>query len=82
MLLFISRNVLIQQVIHNGGHRVVYRETMDRPIEYAFNTLQQALTLALYRITDENGLRQEIYAIVAGIMRFASYFVHCGYTLN
>jgi hypothetical protein len=55
---------------------------MDRPIEYVFNTLQQALTLALYRITDENGLRQELYAIVAGIMSFASYFVHCGYTLN
>jgi len=55
---------------------------MDGPIEYVFNTLQQALTLALYRITDENGLRQELYAIVAGIMSFASYFVHCGYTLN
>jgi hypothetical protein len=39
--------------------------------------LQQALTLA-----DENGLCQEIYANVAGIMSFASYFVHCGYTFN
>jgi hypothetical protein len=55
---------------------------MDGPIEYVFNTLQQALTLVLYRITDENGLCQEIYAIVAGIMSFASYVVHRGYAFN
>jgi|APIni6443716594_1056825.scaffolds.fasta_scaffold1969513_1 hypothetical protein len=85
MLLFISRNVLIQQVIRNAGHRVLYRApyyAVDGPIEYIFNTIQQALTLALYRITDENGLCQEIYAIVAGIMSFASYFEHCGYRIN
>jgi hypothetical protein len=74
MLLFISRNVLIQQVICNAGHRVVYRApyyAMDGPIEYVFNTLQQALALILYQITDESGLCQEIYAILAGIMSFA-----------
>jgi hypothetical protein len=51
-------------------------------ILYVFNTLQQAFTLAFYRITDENGLCQEIHAIVAGIMSSASYFVHCGYPFN
>jgi hypothetical protein len=55
---------------------------MDGPIEYVFNTLQQALTLVLYRITDENGLCQEIYAIVAGIVSLASYFVRSGCTFN
>jgi hypothetical protein len=55
---------------------------VDGPIEYVFNTIQQALTLALYLITDENGLCQEIYAIVAGIMSFVSYFEHCGYRVN
>jgi hypothetical protein len=77
--------VLIQQVIRDAGHRVVYRApyyAVDGPIEYIFNTIQQALTQALYRITDENGLRQELRAIVAGIMSFANYFEFCGYTFN
>jgi transposase len=71
--------VLIQQVIRNAGHRVVYRApyyAMDGPIEYVFSTLQQALTLALYRITDENGLRQEIYAIVAGIKLLCTLWIY------
>jgi hypothetical protein len=48
-----------------------------RLIKYVFNTLQQALTFALYQISDENRLRQEIYANVAEMMSFASFSMHC-----
>jgi hypothetical protein len=63
MLLFISRNVLIQQVIRHAGQKVVYRApyyAVEWPIEFVFNTLQQALAIALHQITDENGLGKKL----------------------
>ena len=85
------RNILIAQMIYAAGHRLVLRapyNPFDGPIEYVFNTLQQALTLALYRVVDDdpnveqNNLRREVRSIIRRIVDFAQYFINCGFRYN
>lgn len=86
------RNMLVSQLIHAAGHRIVLRapyHPFDGPIEFVFNTLQQSLTLALYRSEDDqnpNGtqhnLRAEVRAIVRRMFDFSEYFVKCGFRYN
>jgi len=61
---------------------------VDGPIEYVFNTLQQGLTAALYRIghddpaTEYARLRREVLNIIHRMVDFAGYFIHCGFRYN
>lgn len=85
------RNGIIAQLIHAAGHRLVLRAPyypVDGPIEYVFNTLQQGLTAALYRIghddpaVEYNRLRREVMNIIRSMVDFSNYFVHCGFRYN
>eukprot|EP00567_Pseudictyota_dubia_P014059 CAMPEP_0197436338 /NCGR_PEP_ID=MMETSP1175-20131217/3810_1 /TAXON_ID=1003142 /ORGANISM="Triceratium dubium, Strain CCMP147" /LENGTH=382 /DNA_ID=CAMNT_0042965605 /DNA_START=300 /DNA_END=1448 /DNA_ORIENTATION=- len=78
-------NNLVVQLIHAAGHRVVFRAPyypVDGPIEYLFNTLQQGLTFALYRISNDGDLCREVRAIIGRIVDFVEYFIHCGFRYN
>ena len=78
-------NHIVRQMIHMAGHRVVFRapyHPVDGPIEYVFNTLQQGLTAALYRVHDMGDLRREVSTIIANMDDFEAYFVHCGFRFN
>ncbi len=75
-------NLLIQQIIHNAGHRVVFRapyHPVDGPIEYFFNVMQMGLTLAMYRLEDLASVQAEVRAILRNTPSFRPYFIHCGF---
>ena len=76
-------NPLIHLLINNNQHRLVFRAPyypVDGPIEYFFNTIQQQLTLELYRVRTPQQLRQAIIDICQRTSgRFDNYFAHCGY---
>ena len=75
------RNVLVQQAIHVTGHRCVFRAPyypVDSPIEHIFNSIQGALTLAQYRMTTTQHVRDKFYACLRRMISFASYFEHVG----
>lgn len=79
------RNILIQQLIRSRGHRLVLRAPyypVDGPIEYVFNTLQAALTLAMYRVDNRAQLEAELCAIIRLQTDYAKYFINCGFTLE
>ena len=53
------QNLLVQQIIHNAGHRILFRapyHPVDEPIEYTFNHMQMSLTLAMYWINSLAGV--------------------------
>jgi transposase len=65
--LYVHHNPLIAQMIFAKGHRLAFRAPyypVDGPIEYVFNTLQQALTRRLYLIHTQNDLYVHIHAII------------------
>ena len=70
-------------MIRAAGHRLVFRapyHPVDGPIEYVFNTIQQELTRALYRVNNRTDLMNEFAAVIARINDFAAYFIGCGLT--
>ena len=74
--------MLVAQLIQNAGHRLLFRApyyAVDGPIEYMFNTLQQGLTHALYRVTNGQELIPELLALIGVIPDFIRYFTHCRY---
>jgi hypothetical protein len=80
--LYVHHNPLIAQMIFARGHRLAFRAPyypVDGPIEYVFNTLQQALTQRLYLITNHQELYNHIHAIVGSIDNFAPYFHNVGF---
>lgn len=69
-------------MILNAGHRIIFRAPyypVDGPIEYVFNTIQQGLTKALYRVYNLQQLMDEFGTLVAGIDDFSNYFIGYGY---
>jgi hypothetical protein len=76
-------SILITQIIHAVGHRIVFRAPyypIDGPIEYVFNTIQQELTCELYRVNNNADLERVIQQIINRMTDFQRYFLHCGYT--
>ena len=74
-------NVIVQQVIHAAGHRCVFRAPyypVDSPIEHLFNTVQIALTLAMYHLGSIAEVKNEFLKTMRNIKSFASYFEHVG----
>jgi len=78
-------------MIYAAGHRLVLRapyHPFDGPIEYIFNTLQQGLTQAMYRIgnddpdIEQNNLRREVRSVIRRMFDFVEYFVNCGFRFN
>ena len=58
----LHQNVVVQQIIHAAGHRCVFRAPyypVDSPIEHLFNTVQIALTLAMYRLQTIGEVKDE-----------------------
>ena len=87
----LHRNQIVFQMIHAAGHRLVLRapyHPFDGPIEYVFNTLQQGLTAALYRVGHDNpavayaNLVREVNNIIRRMVDFSGYFIHCGFRYN
>ena len=75
-------SMLVSQLIHSRGHRILFRAPyypVDGPIEYVFNTIQQALTRALYRVINTEELIREVCRIIASKADFVGYFTHCGF---
>lgn len=75
------RNVLVQQVIHAAGHVCIFRAPyypVDSPIEHVFNTVQVALTLAMYRVSLPEDVRQVFLASLRRMNSFARYFESVG----
>jgi hypothetical protein len=52
--LSVHASIVVAQTIHDVGHRLAFRapdHTVDGPpIEYVFNTIQQALPMKLYQV--------------------------------
>eukprot|EP00956_Cyclotella_meneghiniana_P035131 scaffold111744_cov83-Cyclotella_meneghiniana.AAC.1 len=75
------RNILIQQMIHAAGHVCVFRAPyypVDSPIEHLFNTIQIALTLAMYNIDTIVEVRRWFLAALRRMRTFHRYFEHVG----
>jgi len=75
------RNVVVQQIIHAAGHRCVFRAPyypVDSPIEHLFNTVQIALTLAMYRLQTIGEVKDEFLSTMRNILSFVEYYEHVG----
>lgn len=75
------RNILIQQMIYAAGHVCVFRAPycpVDSPIEHLFNTIQIALTLAMYNINTIAEVRRWFLATLRRMRSFHRYFEHVG----
>ena len=73
---------LILNLIHENGHRVVYRApywSCDGPIEYVFNTLQTRIQMSFSTIDSLDDLVDEVDLVVKELGPFTSYFVHVGF---
>ena len=72
-------------VIHtilNAGHRFAFRapyNPTDGPIEYVFDTIENALKLRLYEIYSHLDLQIAVYQIINSIPDFVSYFTNVGF---
>jgi hypothetical protein len=80
--LVVHHHQIIAQMIFARGHRLAFRAPyypVDGPIEYVFNTIQQALTQRLYLIVNHQHLYNHVHAIVGSIENFAPYFHNVGF---
>ena len=69
-------------IICNAGHRIVFCApyySVNGPIEYVFNTIQDMLRINMDRITDMNSLILELLNAITAIHSFEPYFVNCGF---
>jgi transposase len=76
------QSIVISQIIRDAGHRLAFRapyHPVDGPIEYLFNTIQQALTMKLYEIYTSDQLQAAMNNIITSFPGFTRYFTHCGY---
>ena len=78
-------SLLVQQIIHQAGHRVAFRapyHPVDGPIEYYFNHMQNSLTLAMYRINALGGVKTEVRSCLRNTSTFRPFFIFCGFPDN
>ena len=78
----IHKVAIILHLIHEHGHRVVYRApywSCDGPIEYVFNTLQVKIQMCFNEIDSVVELVDEVNRIVKELGPFTDYFVHVGF---
>jgi hypothetical protein len=75
-------NAYIRQIVNAAGHRIVFRAPyypVDGPIEFVFNTIEQALGSYFYTVRTDNELMQAVYTEIGKMETFVPYFVNCGY---
>ena len=75
------RNVLVQQMIHAAGHRIIFRAPyypVDSPIEHLFNTAQVTLMSSMYRISTAQQVKDTFIGMLRRIVSFVPYFTHVG----
>jgi hypothetical protein len=53
---------------------------VDGPIEFVFNTIEQALGSYFYTVRTDAELVQAVNTVIGQIATFVPYFVNCGYT--
>ena len=83
--LSVHRNLLVQQIIYNAGHHVVFRalyHTVNKLIEYYFNHIQMSLILAMYQLESLAGLQLEVRTVLRDSHTFQLYFIYCGFANN
>lgn len=76
------KNPLILNLIHNAGHKYVFRAPywpVDGAVEYVFNTVQSRLQVYFNRLTTLPQLWNRINLIVNTIPTFYKYFRHVGF---
>ena len=76
------KNPLILNLIHNSGHRFVFRAPywpVDGAVEYVFNMVQTRLEVYFNRLATIPALRNRIYLIISTIPSFYKYFRHVGF---
>ena len=79
------RNLLVQQIIHNASHRILFRATyhpVGGPVQYYFNHMQMSLTLAMYWIDSLAGVRMEVRSTLRNMSGFRPFFIFCGFPDN
>lgn len=77
-------DALVQQMINNAGHYLVYRAPywpQDGPIEYFFNYVEGILMTERYEIHTPAQLEGHINHIFATTTNFVNWFNHCGFVL-
>ena len=52
---------------------------VDGPIEYVFNTIENALAYRVHEINTVGDLNTHVCAIVRQMPSFVNYFTNCGY---
>ena len=76
------KHPLVLDLIVQTGHRYVFRapyNPRDGPIEYVFNTIENALANRMYEIDTEAELVDSIHNIFNSIDSFAPYFHGVGF---
>ena len=80
--LLVHTNANIFGEILAVGHRYVFRAPyypVDGPIEYVFNTIENALAYRMHEINTVGDLNTHVRAIVRQMPSFVNYFTNCGY---
>mmetsp|Transcript_21198 Transcript_21198/g.21603 ORF Transcript_21198/g.21603 Transcript_21198/m.21603 type:complete len:85 (-) Transcript_21198:203-457(-) len=75
-------NAVILGEFQARSHRYCFRAPyypVDGPIEYVFNTIENALQYRMYEVKDVNDLQQHVDAIIRTIPNFENYFTNVGY---
>jgi hypothetical protein len=78
----VHRNQMIEDLIFDGGHRIVYRApywSCDGSIEYVFNTIHTKLQWYYKEINNLEQLENTMNLIIGGFTTFKKYFVHVGF---
>ena len=78
----VHRNQLIENIIEDARHRVVYRApywSVDGAIEYVFNTIHTKLQQQYQQINNMDELTNQVNHIIGGFQSFKEYFVHVGF---
>ena len=69
-------------MIHNRGHRLIYRApyyAIDGAIEYVFNTLHSLLEVMYNRISNMQDLETAVEDCIRSMTTFVPYFKHVGF---
>lgn len=78
----VHRNQLVENIILDAGHRVVYRApywSVDGAIEYVFNTIHTKLQQRYQQISTMDELVNRVNLIIGEFETFKKYFVHVGF---
>ena len=79
------RSLVVLQLIHQAGHRVVFRapyHPVDGPIEYYLNHVQNDLRLSMYGMQQIVDVKAEVRATLRNTSTSRPYFLNVGFPDN